>query len=71
LINKGKIAKEKVDAKRSEQLYIEQNSCNFKPALSKHSERIMNERQRDANGNKMNKFSNLYEDAVRRKERQE
>ena len=44
LINAGKIAKEKLEARRTELLYAEQNSCNFRPAISKRSERIVNNR---------------------------
>lgn len=66
LLNAGRLAKEKIDMLRSEKMYSEQAECNFRPKISKYSERIMSDRCKDAYGNKLNKFDGLYEDAMRK-----
>ena len=75
LINQGKLMKEKLDQKRSEIMQHELEECKFRPSISKKSEQIMNVKVL-GNYPNMNqkppltsKFTSLYEDAQRRKER--
>ena len=80
-----KQTRDKIEVKRSEKLFEEQRECFFHPQISKKSEKIINEKVMggDASGrspfidnqnlmkNGIDKFSMLYEDAKRRKERQD
>lgn len=44
LINYGKATREKIEQKRSELMYLEQNECKFRPMITRKSEKIINEK---------------------------
>lgn len=75
LMNYGKQVKEKIEQKRSEMLHQELENCKFKPTISRKSDQIVRAKVHGVYPNlsqkppTVNKFSNLYEDAQRRKER--
>lgn len=78
LIKYGQQVREKVEQLRCEIIFKEQAECKFKPEISKKSEKILSERydhgvpyQEVGKPPLMDKFSTLYEDAKRRKERHE
>jgi hypothetical protein len=84
LIKKGKMVQEKLDKKRSELIYDEQSKCSFHPQVNKKSEQMIMEKSKvynedvdeprnpnlgDSARMNSNKFLDLFEDALRRKER--
>ncbi|CDW91726.1 UNKNOWN [Stylonychia lemnae] len=78
LLKYGQQTRERIEQKRTELLLQEQSECLFRPMITKKSAKLLSERYnnngesltRNGHGSK-DKFSNLYEDARRRKERQD
>eukprot|EP00347_Sterkiella_histriomuscorum_P010260 403376977 len=73
LIKYGQQVREKIEQKRTEILLQEQAECKFRPMITKKSAQLLSDRYHP-NGEvdrSSDKFSNLYEDAKRRKERQD
>jgi hypothetical protein len=60
--------KEKLEIKRTEYLYKDLSECRFRPQITKKSEKMLSDRG-NSEGKARDKFSNLYDDARRRKER--
>ena len=78
LIKYGRQARERLEQKRSEKLFLEVSACRFRPNISKTSKRICGGYESDGDrswrggsADGREKFAHLYEDALRRKERQE
>ena len=78
LIKYGRQARERLEQKRSEKLFLEIRECRFKPNISKTSKRMFGGYESDGDGSwragsadGREKYMSLYEDALRRKERQE
>jgi hypothetical protein len=74
LLRYGQAVKEKIDSQRIEKYRNETEGLDFKPKISKMSERIMTQKDAYLNSQMMGsqvyaKFDRLYEDAKRRQER--
>jgi hypothetical protein len=70
LIKFARAKEDRMEQLRHEQFQNEQQECSFRPEISKKSEVMMN-KEAELNSIYRNKFSNLYEDARRRKDRQD
>ena len=82
LIQKGILAKDKIDQMRAEVMYTDQKSCSFHPKINNNSRKIANQRQRffedeivaderteSVGRSKPNQHLQLYDDAMKRVER--
>ena len=69
LLRFGQQVKEKLEIKRTEYMYRDLTECKFRPSITRKSEKMLSDRGHSEG--RQDKFSNLYDDARRRKERQD
>lgn len=71
LMKYGRAVRDKINHQRVLNLRNELNHISFKPKISKTSEKIVAQKQAANLNHGYTKYDSLYEDALRRKERQE